>query len=144
MNAPATMRKLGPKGHSPEEPAVRPAVPDASPMCPPIDIYEIDGYLIVEAALPGARSGDIDLSCSTRTLRMTGRIGEFGDTNVRWHQRQIGVGRFTEAIPLPVPVAPGRAVAALADGLLTVLLPKSGPPSTRPVRIRVDAAAGGS
>ena len=109
----------------------------------PIDVYEVDGYLIVEAALPGATSSDVEVVCTTRTLRLTGRIGEFGDTNVRWHQRRIAVGRFAETIPLPITVSPARAAAALAGGLLTVLLPKSGPPSTCPVRIRVDPATAG-
>lgn len=146
MNAPTTVTDPGrpPDPTGAHRPHQSPAGSKPQPIHPPIDVYEIEGYVIVEAALPGATSSDVKLICSPRNLQLSGRIGAFGDTNVRWHQRRIAVGPFAETIPLPVPVATGRAVAALAGGLLTVLLPKSGPSSTRPVRIRVDSTGRGN
>ncbi len=91
----------------------------------PLDIYETDKELVVEASLPGVREEDIKIEEHQGILTIRAEheeeTREEGET---WfvHERVAQV--FERSIPLPVEVNADKAQATLKDGVLRIVFPK--------------------
>ena len=89
-----------------------------------------DGYL-VRAELPGMHSEDIDVELGGGELSITGEIRE--ETGGPMLRRRHG--QFAYRTSLPADADPEKAEAHLADGVLTVRLPKTGQSRSRKIEI---------
>ena len=89
-----------------------------------------DGYL-VRAELPGMHSEDIDVELGGGELSITGEIRE--ETGGPMLRRRHG--QFAYRTGLPADADPEKAEAHLADGVLTVRLPKTGQSRSRKIEI---------
>ena len=104
-----------------------PAGGTGGPQSVSMDIAEQDEEYVVTADLPGYEKGDIDLSISERTLRVSADREESSEesdeegTYLRRERRRQSVSR---AITLPEEVSEDDANAAYNNGVLTVTLPK--------------------
>lgn len=98
---------------------------------PAVEAEETDDAYMVRAELPGMRREDIDIELGTGELRITGEIKEEtkGSALRRRH------GRFAWRASLPADADAEKAEARLADGVLTVRIPKSS--QSRPRKIEV-------
>ncbi len=93
---------------------------------PPLNVWESDGEVIVEAELPGARSNEIDLRLEGETLVVAGELPSEGGVGSGAYLRvERPRGRFYRAVPLPAEVS-GETRATLRNGVLRVTLPKAG------------------
>jgi len=101
---------------------------------PSADIEETDDAYVVELELPGVDKDDIDVSVSGRRLTVTGERKEKERTGVL-RRRTRTVGRFEFEAVLPGDVDENGVTASLAEGVLTVRIPKT--TSARPKRIEV-------
>jgi HSP20 family protein len=107
-------------------------------MFPPVNVYEGEQDTLVQVELPGVEQDDIDLSITGETLTIKGNkapAGEETDDNVRFQRRERWSGEFSRTIVLPDQVQADAVEAKLADGLLTVRLPKA--ETAKPKRIAV-------
>ncbi|HUZ02880.1 MAG TPA: Hsp20/alpha crystallin family protein [Thermomicrobiaceae bacterium] len=95
---------------------------------PAIDLYDTGESLILKAAIPGARVDDIDVAVEHGVVTLRGHVPDTVEKEeagrVTWYQRIIPSGPFNETVHLPAPVDPDLAVAAFADAVLTLTLPK--------------------
>ncbi|OIJ87899.1 Hsp20/alpha crystallin family protein [Streptomyces colonosanans] len=90
---------------------------------PPADLHETDDAYVVEAELPGIKREDIDVEVSNRELSITGEYKEREREGVlRRSTRRTG--RFECQALLPTDVRAEHITATLADGVLTVTVPK--------------------
>jgi HSP20 family protein len=122
----------------------------------PINLVEHDNDLVVQAALPGVRPGDIILQIQDNMLTVEGDVGEEVEQPAgqpsrsngqqdqqqgrqRYHYQERRYGRFFRQVTLPVPVAADQARALLENGVLTVTLPKA--PEARQRRIPIAATS---
>jgi HSP20 family protein len=98
---------------------------------PAVETDEADDAYVVRAELPGMKSDDVDVELSGNELRITGEVKEEaeGKTLRRRH------GRFSYRAVLPADADPEKIDAQLADGILTVRMPKA--PHARSRRIEV-------
>lgn len=98
---------------------------------PAVETQEADDAYVVRAELPGMSSDDVDVELSGRELRITGEVKEEteGKTLRRRH------GRFAYRTSLPADADPEKIDAQLADGVLTVRVPKA--PQARSRRIDI-------
>ena len=98
---------------------------------PAVETEESEDAYLVRAELPGMTSEDVDVELSGNELRITGEIKEEaeGKTLRRRH------GKFSYRASLPADADPEKIDAQLADGILTVRVPKA--PQARSRRIEV-------
>jgi HSP20 family protein len=96
---------------------------------PALNTWEDGDAAHVEAELPGLTIEDVELTVAGNELTIAGqrRIGDDQQEHqsANWHRRERGQGRFTRAIGLPWDVDADKVEAKLADGVLTVRLPKA-------------------
>jgi HSP20 family protein len=108
------------------------------PWAPLADLSENDNAYLVHVELPGVRKDQIDVQMQDRELVISGEIKETGDG--RRHRSTRRTGRFEYRTYLPGDVKADQVSAQLADGVLTVTVPKS--EAAKPRRIEVKASDG--
>ena len=94
---------------------------------PPMDVYEIDNDFVLDAELPGVHRRDIIIEFSGQEVTVRGkRQIESGCDSQSYHRLEGHRGRFHRTFSLPEPVDRSRVQVNLKDGILHVVLPKSG------------------
>lgn len=102
---------------------------------PAVNVWEDDENLYAEAELPGLRMEDLQVSVHGRELTIRGRRREIKEDDATYRQHERPTGEFARVLELPAPVDADRVNAVLADGVLTLTLPKV--PEARRRRIEV-------
>jgi HSP20 family protein len=105
---------------------------------PLLDVWENDAEVIVEAELPGSRSGEVDLRLEGTALVLSGELPERAEPRGSYLRIERPRGRFHRVISLPVEVV-GEPRATLRSGILQVRLPKATPARRRVNIIREGA-----
>ena len=92
---------------------------------PPVDVCESGTDVVVRVELPGVGAGDIDLTLTNNSLRIAGRKKRRAPRGAVSHIcSERGYGTFTRTVALRWSLKTRGASAQLANGLLTVRLPK--------------------
>ena len=92
----------------------------------PIDMYQTNDDVVVQAVVPGFRPGEVYIQVTGNLLPIRGQLTQEEDKKERaWHLREHGFGSFERSVGLPVPVVPDRANAEFENGILTITLPKA-------------------
>lgn len=102
---------------------------------PPVDIYEMDETIIVEADMPGVDRTDLEVKIDNGLLTMQGRVKCKSLKDVTQLYDEFVPGDFYRAFTLGEQIDEGRISAVITDGVLTVTLPKA--QSTRARRIEI-------
>jgi HSP20 family protein len=105
---------------------------------PLVDIEETDNAWIVEAELPGVRRKDVNVEARDSEVVITGEIKEREPKGII-RRRTRRTGRFEYRVTLPGRVDADKVEAKVADGVLTVRIPKSEQAGAQ--RIEVQAAS---
>jgi HSP20 family protein len=92
---------------------------------PDVDVFESTSSVVVRVELAGVRSEDLRVTVDGGTLRVSGvrRVIDRPDVK-RLHQMEIATGPFERRVQIPVPIDREAISANLADGFLTVVLPR--------------------
>jgi HSP20 family molecular chaperone IbpA len=97
---------------------------------PDADVFETENGVMVRVELAGVRNEDLRVTVDGPTLRISGVRQVLDRSDVkRLHQMEIATGRFERRVQIPIPFDRDEVSANLADGFLTVVLPRraSGP-----------------
>jgi len=114
----------------------QPGAQRVSGVYPPVNVLNGEDELVVLCEVPGIPREDLDISITGETLVVSGtKRAPDAAEDVRYQVRERGAGEFSRTIVLPDRVDTDRIVATLADGVLTIRLPKS--ESARPKQIPV-------
>lgn len=117
----------------------------------PLDVMETPEALVIEAALPGVKPEEVEVSVLGDVLTLTAgneSTDESDANGYRW--REVRRGRVTRSVTLPQGVVVEQASAVFENGLLRLSIPKAQPadrvriPVTAPVTgeaARIEAAA---
>ncbi len=100
------------------------AAGSAGSFTPPADLEETDDAYVVEIELPGVDRGDVEVTTVGRRLTVTGERKERDRVGVLRHRTRT-VGEFRYEVVVPGDVDTEAVEAGLADGVLTVMIPKS-------------------
>jgi len=103
---------------------------------PAFNAWEDDGRFLIEAEVPGLTLEDLDIQIEGNKLSVRGQRKLADDENVVYHRRERGAGEFTRDVRLPFEVDPEGVEATLKDGVLTIVLPKSGREKTRKIVVK--------
>jgi HSP20 family protein len=109
---------------------------DSAVWAPQADVSETDERYLIELDLPGVRREDLAIDLDGDLLAITGEITERERQGV-FHRRTRRTGRFAYRVRLPRDVDADKVEATMADGVLTVVVPKS--ENAKPRRIAVSA-----
>lgn len=125
------------------ESTVGAAPPAPTAWVPAADVTEADDAYRVEVDLPGVRRGDVDVEVSGQELTVSGEIGEREREGVlRRSTRRTG--RFEYRMLLPAEVNTEAVKAEMADGVLTITVPKAEAVKPRHVEITESGETGGA
>jgi len=100
---------------------------------PPINLSEDEANVYVRAEVPGLGLADLELTLTERSLVIRGeRKAEEG----RYYRQERPAGAFQRVINLNFSVERDRVTASMQNGVLEVVLPKSGPGGPRNIEIQ--------
>jgi HSP20 family protein len=92
---------------------------------PPINVWEDQDQLFVEAELPGFELSDLEIYVTGENqLNIKGERKPPVVEGVLWHRQERGYGSFNRLFELPWGVDSGQVSARFQHGVLTVTLPK--------------------
>ena len=107
---------------------------------PPVDIYEVDGGLVLKAELPDMRREDIDVSVENNTLTIRGERKLDNEIKQEsFHRIERAYGNFVRSFSLPNTVDATKIGAEYKNGVLTIKLPVR--EEAKPRSINVEVAA---
>ncbi len=106
----------------------------------PVDVYEKDDQLIVQAFVPGLRAEQLDIQVEDGVVSISGQFPQLYDSEesggFTWYARELRGGPFRRSITLPYAVDWDSASASVADGVLWLHLPKAAEAKPRRIEIR--------
>ena len=109
----------------------------------PLDVINGSDELVVEAALPGFKPDDVEITVEDRRLKIHAEshsdesTGE-GESLVR----EIRRGSVSRILALPTGLEPDKASATFENGLLTLRIPRA--EAVKPHQIRISPTTDGS
>ena len=99
--------------------------PSLAAWAPPVDISETPDQLVFQVELPGFSHEDLRLRAENGVLTLEGERKFEKETDKKaYHRVERAYGRFVRAFSLPANVDPEKISASLAEGVLTLELPK--------------------
>ena len=107
-----------------------------SSVFPPLNLWEDDNNLFVEAELPGFELSELEITVDAdNQLLIKGERKQPNKESGTWHRQERGYGSFSRAIELPQHVDADRVSAEFKLGVLTITMPKK--EEAKPRRIEV-------
>jgi len=108
----------------------------------PLDVAETKDAFIVEAALPGVKPEDLDVTIQDNVLTITGvtRQEERNGEKPNYHRVERRFGRIARSISLPTQVQADKVEANLTHGVLHLTIPKA--EAVRPRKIAINSNNG--
>lgn len=107
-----------------------------------VDAYTTPDALVVEAALPGVKPEDVEISLLGDTLTISGKTGsETSSDEEGYSYREIRRGSFSRTLSLPAGLNADGATAKFENGLLRLSIPKA--EESRPRQIRITPTSNG-
>jgi HSP20 family protein len=103
------------------------------PWSPLADVSETDDAYLVHVELPGVRKDQLEVQLHKRELVITGEVK--GTSHGRRHRSTRRTGQFEYRAYLPGDMKPDAVSARLADGVLTVTVPKSEAAKPRQIEV---------
>ena len=110
---------------------------DGEMLSPALDVHQTSDDIIVQAALPGLKADDVDITITGQTLTIRGEFK--ADEKVSRDQymyRERRYGSFNRQLQLPVRVQGDAATATFEDGLLTLRIPKAEEVKPRQIQVK--------
>jgi len=93
---------------------------------PLVNFSEDEGHLFIEALIPGVDPRDIDLSVLRNTLTISGERKPFVEQEGQIvHRSELGSGKFSRTLELPVDIDPDKIHAQCKDGIMQITLAKA-------------------
>lgn len=93
---------------------------------PLVNFSEDQSHVYVEALVPGVAPEDTDLTVLRNTLTISGERKPFAEEKGQIvHRSELGSGRFSRTLELPVDIDPDKVSAEYRDGILRVTLAKA-------------------
>jgi len=106
---------------------------------PAVDIYESEDAVHLRAEMPGVDKDGVEINLENDTLTIKGFKSANGGNEERVLLREFETGHYLRRFTMAETIDQNKIEATMADGLLTLVLPKVEP--ARPRKIEVKSAA---
>jgi HSP20 family protein len=111
----------------------------------PLDVTRTADELVVEAALPGIKPEDVEITVEDGTLSIRGEFRDQKQTGEGEGEslvQEIRRGIVARSVTLPTGLEPDKASATFEHGVLTLRIPKA--EATKPKQIRISPTTEGT
>lgn len=126
-----------------DEPFFRPFHGGSDLGAPALDVRTTADALVVEAALPGVKPEDVDITVENGTLAIRAESSsESREGEGEYLVREITRGSFVRTISLPNGLEADKAEATFENGVLLLRIPKV--EQVKPRQIRISAVSNGA
>ncbi|MBW7920376.1 MAG: Hsp20/alpha crystallin family protein [Anaerolineae bacterium CFX3] len=98
------------------------------------NVRDEEDAFVLTALVPGLKADDLTINILEEVVSVE---GEFPQDENEYLLRELPSGKFSRSLRLPAPVNADKAEAKIADGVLTLRLPKA--ESARPKKIKIAA-----
>jgi len=123
-------QSVGGSGRGPEQSLL------PSNFIPPMDIYEDDHNITIQAEVPGVTEKDLEIRLDNNVLTVTGeRKLENEEKKENFHRIERQYGRFTRSITLPPTIDPDSVNAEFDNGVLKVTIAKRADAKPKQIKI---------
>ncbi|MEN9939146.1 MAG: hypothetical protein RLZZ387_5725 [Chloroflexota bacterium] len=107
---------------------------------PALDLSETEDAYVVEAAVPGLKAEDLDVTVENGTLTIKGEVKqEREEKKVNYHRIERRFGTFVRTVSLPTRVKAEAIQASLTNGVLRLEIPKAEEVKPRKIAVAVNA-----
>jgi HSP20 family protein len=100
----------------------------------PVNVRDEDEAFILTALVPGLRADDLTIQVIQSLVQIEGEFKPDESERSQSLLRELPAGPFRRSLQLPAPVQAEQVEARIADGVLTLRLPKA--ESARPKTIK--------
>jgi HSP20 family protein len=107
----------------------------------PVDIWETDDSVEVQAALPGVHPDDVNITAVGDTLTIGALRSAPEQTPRHYYVHELADGDWQRSFSLPTGVEAGQAAARFEHGMLYLTLPKSQAMRPKQIKITPDSNA---
>ena len=97
-----------------------------------VNVREEDETYVLSALVPGLKAEDLNIQALDDVIRIE---GEYKTDEAEYLLNELPSGSFTRTLRLPAPIEADSIEAKIADGVLTLRVPKA--ESARPRRINI-------
>lgn len=105
---------------------------------PPINLWEDEEYVYAEAELPGMTMDNIEVLVTDDELTIKGNRNIETPESGNPLRRERPAGAFERTLTLPVPIDAEGAEAKLANGVLSIALPKAAQAKPRRIEVKTN------
>lgn len=93
---------------------------------PLVNFSEDEGHVYIEALVPGVTPNEIDLTVLRNTIAISGERKPFVEQAGQIvHRSELGSGKFSRTLELPVDIDPDKISAQCKDGIMQITLAKA-------------------
>lgn len=104
---------------------------------PLVNFSEDDGNLYVDALVPGVEPAGLDVSVLSNSITISGERKPTEEQEGQVvHRCEIGYGKFSRTVNLPVDINPDKISAACKDGIMQITLGKAKSAIPRKIEIK--------
>jgi HSP20 family molecular chaperone IbpA len=105
---------------------------------PKVDIWETQDAIQIVAEMPGVDDKSVDISLEDRALSIVGRVGpeDIGGYDKVYSEYQVG--NYERTFTIPYDIDRDRIKAAVRQGILKLVLPKSESAKPRRIEVKVE------
>ncbi|UFS72523.1 Hsp20/alpha crystallin family protein [Geomonas sp. RF6] len=113
--------------------------PQAARRFPLVNLSEDEGHVYLEALLPGVDPKQTELSVLRNSVSISGERKPFAEQRGQIvHRSELGSGKFTRTLEIPVDINPDNISAQYNDGILRITMPKA--EHVRPKKIDISVS----
>jgi len=109
----------------------------------PLDVTTSEDSVTIEAALPGIKPEDVDITVENGTVRISGKTADERKAEEgSYVLQEIRRGSFSRTVTLPNGLEPDKATATFEHGILRLEIPKA--EQLKPRQIKISAVSDGN
>jgi HSP20 family protein len=109
----------------------------------PLDVTTTEDAVTIEAALPGIKPEDVDITVENGTVRISGKTADERKADEgSYVLQEIRRGSFSRTVTLPNGLEPDKATATFEHGILRLEIPKA--EQLKPRQIKISAVTDGN
>ena len=109
----------------------------------PLDVTTTEDAVTIEAALPGIKPEDVDITVENGTIRISGKTADERKAEEgSYVLQEIRRGSFSRTVTLPNGLEPDKASATFEHGILRLEIPKA--EQLKPRQIKISAVSDGN
>jgi HSP20 family protein len=103
---------------------------------PALDMYDVNGSIAVDIALPGVKPEEVEVNIVGNTLTVKGEHKSNEEVNEKdYYRHEVHYGSIMRSIDLPTYVDTDKVEATFENGILKIVVPKM--PEAQPKRIEI-------